>query len=466
MTTRRSMLNAVSMRFSHVLIATFVVGAMLPFAWGQDPPQYDVLPLHKEKGRDIANWNDLNSVFMRDEMAAILAMLDNGQIDQARFDKFFNDIVFPIFTHEPNFKHDRVSVAKTRQRGFKEKFVGQARNQAAKDKLFDLTLKKMEQIATGNFHPWARINAAIMVAELNESEPNGPPLKKALPPLMKWASDPQLPDIVRIPAMRGLVHHASTPNALAAQDRPKLQAAMLVIAKQHTATPEQSLDGHEWIMRRSIDVLAALGDPGAKNAVIDELLKIVDDEAAPRSARAGAAKASAKILVKPPKDFDAEGYAKSLGKLAVAAYKAELADAASNRQPIAAARLKQQLAEIRTGLASENGKSTAAIFTTEVLKKFATDSIAQLDAMIKACDTPPDFEGQQKALSDPNSIPNVPYDLQQTIAKAISTAGGGLEAVLQAGPGGNAAPAVGPAEGPAGPLPATPVKPAPVVAPK
>ena len=80
----------------------------------------------------------------------------------------------------------------------------------------------------------------------------------------------------------------------------------------------------------------------------------------------------------------------------------------------------------------------------------------------------PSHDGQQKALSDPNSIPNVPYDLQQTIAKAISTAGAALEAVLQAGPGGNVPPAGGPAEPPGvgPPPPGGAVKPAPVVAPK
>jgi hypothetical protein len=471
MNSRRSMRTAVSKPYLCVFIATSVVGAMLPCAWGQDAPQYETLPLHKVGNKNLVAIGQLRT-FVGPELDNVMRMLDTGPNDAAAFDTFFNDIVFPMFTHQEAFKDQtptqRNTPARMRQI-FKKELMAKANSAAAKERLIELTLKKMEQIAAGNFHPWARANAVLMIAELNDREP-GPPVRKAYPILFKWATDQKMPDVVRVPAMHGLLRHAMTANAIAADERPKLLTAMLVIAKQHTATPEQSLDGHEWIMRRSIDIIAALGTPGDKNVVIDELLKIVDDEAAPRPARADAAAALARINFTPAKDFDVEGYAKSLCKLAVTAYKAELAEAASNRQPIAADRLKQQLAEIRKGLANPDGKSTATIFTAEVPKKFAADIIAQLDAMIKACDTQPDYEGQQKALSDPtNSVPGVPYDLQQTIAKAISTAGGALEAVLQAGPGGNVPPADGPADQIPGvdpPPPGGPVKPAPVVAPK
>jgi hypothetical protein len=470
MNPRRSRRTRASLPYLHVSIATLVVGAMLSLAQGQEAPQYETLPLYKVNNKSLTSMGQLRT-FVGTENDDVLKMLDAGPNDAAAFDKFFNEIIFPMFTHQEAFKDptpaQRNTPARMRQQ-FRKDYVAKARSTAAKDRLMDLTLQKMQQIAGGNFHPWVRANAVFMIGELNDGEP-GPPLKKAYPILFTWATDPKMPDVVRISAFRDLARHAITPNAMVAEERPKLVAAMLVIAKQHTATPEQSLDGHEWIMRRSIDILAALGEPGDKNVVFDELLKIVDDEAAPRPARADAAAALAKIRFTPPKEFDVEGYAKSLGKLAVAAYKAELAEATSNRQPIAAARLKQQLAEIRKGLASADGKGTATIFTTDVLKKFAVDIITQLDAMIKACDTPLDFDGQQKALSDPNYVPNVPYDLQQTIAKAISTTGAALEAVLQAGAGGNVPPAGGPTDGIPGvdPPPAGgAVKPAPVVAPK
>ncbi|MCC7084201.1 MAG: hypothetical protein IT427_04250 [Pirellulales bacterium] len=430
-------------RLSRGLIAIVaVVGACLPLT-AQDAPQYDVLPLGKNsKGNVIANWNDMRT-FARDDYQAIEAMLAGGIADQAAFDKFFNELIFPMFTHEPNFKHPSVSVAKVRQRGIRGDFLTAARNAAAKEQLLVLILNKMQQIAAGNFHPWARANAVLLIAELNESEPNGPPLKRALQILLKWSTDPQMVDAVRVPAFHGLERHAVA--GIDANQRPQVVKAMLDIVKQHTAADHQSLEGHEWIMRRAIDVLGAIGEPGEQGAVYNELVKVVEDEAAPRSARATAAEMLVKIRFVPPKDYDAEGLATSLGKFAVEAYKAELAEAASKRQEIAVVRLKQQLEAVRTAIAGgKDKKGVAAMLATDAQKKYAGDLVAQIDVLNKACDEPRGFFNPLESQNDPNYVPGVPFDTQAPIAKAISTAGGRLQAILQAGAGGNELPATPP----------------------
>jgi hypothetical protein len=440
-----------SVRCAKMLVAVCLVACFTSTLHGQ--ANYEVLPLHKINNKEISNWNELSS-FMREESKSIGGMLEGGNVNQAAFDGFFNDVVFPMFTHEKNYDHPSVSTAKTRQK-FKALIVAKAKNPAAKERLFDLTLAKMDQIATGNFDPRARINAVLMVAELNDPEP-GPPLKKGLPYLVKWSADPKMVDVVRVPAFRGVLRHAATPNAIDAAQRSALVKSMLAIVKQHTASAEQSLEGHEWTLRRAVDVLAVLGEPGDKGAVYTELVALVEDEAAPRSARGTAAAALAKIRFTPPKDFDAESVAKALGKLAVSSYKAELAEAKAKHRPIAVDRLKQQLAEVRTGLVGADGKSSVgAMLKTDAQKKFAADLIAQTETLAKACDTkraePPDPLIAQQT---PGYVPGVPFDTQEPIAKAISTAGGSLEGVLQAGVGGNAAPAGGlPGELPPGPAP-------------
>ncbi len=401
--------------------------------------EYETLPLYSKDKKEIGYWNDMLS-FMRDDLNAVRGMLEGSNMDQTAFDKFFNDVVFPLFTYEKNYEHPSVPTAKIRK-NFQAGFIARAKNNTAKEHLFDLTLAKMSQIAEGNFDPRARANAVIMIAELNDPEP-GPPLKKTFPVLLKWSADPKMPDVVRIPAFRGLERHALTQGGIEAAQRPAVVQAMLVIVKQHTATPEQSLEGHEWILRRATDVLAALGEPGDKGLVFNELVKLTEEESAPRAARATAAAALTKIRYVPPKDYDAESLAKTLGKLAVTVYKAELAEVTPQRQPIVVERLKQQLREVRTGLVGADGKGgIAAMLSADPQKKFVADLVTNVDNLIKACDTPaaqpPD---PLYASQNPGYVPGVPFDTQEPIAKAISTAGSGLEAVLQAGVGGNVNP--------------------------
>jgi hypothetical protein len=445
-----------------LLMAAIVVAAIPASAWAQAAAQYDELPPFKKDGtREITTWSQVN-VAMGDEKKAVEGMLAGAAMDQAKFETFFNDVVFPLFTMKKNFGDKNYPPAKIRL-AFKKDFIGKATSRAAKEKVIDLTLAKMEQIANGNYLPWARANAVLMIAELNESEP-GPPAKKAMPILLKWSADRTTPDIVRAPAIRGLERHAAAQGGIDPAQRPAVTKAMLDIVKQHTAAADQSLEGHEWIMRRAIDVLAALGEPGENGTVYGELVKVVEDEAAPRPARGTAAAALAKVRFTPPKDYDAEGLVKTLGKFAVTTYKAEAAEAASKRQLIVPRRIKQQLGEVRTALVGVDGKSSLiAMFSAEPQKKFVTDLVAQIDALMKICDKEPELPPDPAtAASDPNYVPGVPFDTQKTLKKELTDFGGALEAVLQAGVGGNPAP---PAAVP-GDVPLDiPAKPAPVSTP-
>lgn len=448
-----------------LLVAALIATAMPTAAWAQAAAQFEELPPFKKDGtREITTWSQVN-VAMGEDKKAVEGMLGGAALDQAKFDAFFNDIVFPLFTIKKNFGDKNYPPPKMRQ-SFKKDFVSRATNRAAKERLIDLTLAKMEQIGNGNYLPWARANAALMVAELNENEPNVP-AKKALPMLLKWSSDRATPDIVRVPALRGLERHAAAQGGIDPSQRPAVTKAMLDIVKQHTAAPEQSLDGHEWMLRRAIDVLGAIGEAGDNGVVYAELVNVIEDESAPRAARATAADALSKIRFTPPKDYDVEGLVKTLGKFAVGIYKAEMADASSTRQPIAPKRIKQQLGHVRSGLVGADGKSGILLMASaEPLKKFIADLVVQIDALMKICDKEPDLPPDPvTAAADPNYVPGVPFDSQKTLKKDLTDFGGALEAVLQAGVGGNVPPADAPGPGDV-PLPGpAPGAPRPVSAP-
>jgi hypothetical protein len=411
--------------------------------------EYDELPFYQLNGKSLQNYNLLRTSVPQQK--SVEKMLRGEEPLNAQvFETYFKTAVFPLFAQSkavkigerqvsPLIKSPNFLPPADMRTAFQRDYLKIAKDARARDLLADLTIASMEQIADGNFHPACRANAVMMIASL--TEPTGPPLKKAFPSLFRRATSDKSIDVVRIPALQGLLRHAVA--GIDPAQRPAVIKAMLAIATQHTATPQQSLEGHDWILRRSIDVLGAIGEPGDKGAVFNELVKLVEDETAPRSARALAAETLPKVHVTPPKDYDAEGLAKSLAKLAVETYKGELAEASSKRRPIVVDRLKEQIGKVRDGLVGVDGKGgIGTLLTAEPQKKFAADIVSHIETLTKACDTPaavpPDFNNPQVVQT---TLPGVPFDTQEPIAKAIGQAGGGLEAVLQAGVGGSVAPA-------------------------
>jgi hypothetical protein len=77
------------------------------------------------------------------------------------------------------------------------------------DQLNKLTLKKMTDVASQNYHPAVRYQAISMIADLHETEPQGRsagvPLPAALPVLLLAAKSPTVPYEVRIAALAGVV---------------------------------------------------------------------------------------------------------------------------------------------------------------------------------------------------------------------------------------------------------------------
>src|SRR5262249_34774588 len=133
-----------------------------------------------------------------------------------------------------------------------------------------VTLEFMDRAANDNYHPVVRVNAMLMIADLNETDPNGAPWKKALPALLKAAKDPNMIDAVRIEALRGLVRHAK--GGISPDIRGQVTSAMLAILDKHTPPSGRSQDAHDWICWRAIDVLVALGDAGPNNAVTQSMI--------------------------------------------------------------------------------------------------------------------------------------------------------------------------------------------------
>jgi hypothetical protein len=397
---------------------------------------YEQLPLAQDQtGKLIRTWTMLGTT---NESKAVVDMLsNNAALDNAAFDKFFNTMLFPLFTQWQDIKAGSktysplidsaaiFSPSKMRTR-FKSDYASKGTNSGAHEHLNQLALAAMERIANGNFHPICRYNAMALIADLNESDPNGPPYKKALPVLLKTATAPNSIVQVRLPAMRGLERHATV--GIDPESRGQVITAMLGILKQHTPPEGRDKVDHDWTTRRAIDVLSAIGEPGTGGAVVTELLAAINDGAASLPIRCAAAAALPKVKLNPQQAGNSAQLVKTLGKLAVEASKSELATAKANNSRIPVDEIKMRLDQVRQGLNSMASVADVAPTVTQLL--------GQIDSLVRACDTDPAKPPPPTLLNAAGGGPTIPLDTQAPIAKAIAAAGDSLENTLN---GGNAA---------------------------
>ncbi len=108
---------------------------------------------------------------------------------EEEFKSYFTTIVFPQFTLKENIYSVRtkdklkntVCELPSMRQHFRRLFMGREHSNAqARGKLNELTLYYMAGIANGEFHPLARYNAMLLIADLNEDEATEKPYRSAL----------------------------------------------------------------------------------------------------------------------------------------------------------------------------------------------------------------------------------------------------------------------------------------------
>jgi hypothetical protein len=439
--------DAREFRLSSLALAAFVVVAIGGRASAQD---YEELPLYQDpNGKPVQSWSGLSGPPTRDKTDAIVKMLSGeSPMAQADFDQYFNEIVFPLFTQWKIVKYNGrdtspmveglggVNTATMRSR-FKSNFAKNATNSAVHEHLNELTLEKMKQIATGNFHPILRANAVMMIAELNDTDPNGPAWKKALPVLVSLATAKDAIDPVRVSAWRGLVRQAQA-GADSSGRTQLISAALQALADRNNVSGGQ--DARDWISRRAIDVLAVLNDSDANSTIAKALLETLNDVSTSLTIRTAAAEALAKMKFHPPADFNATALAKTLGKIAIEDYKSELAQNAKQK-PMIVDRLKQQLMQVKLGLVGTDGNGGVhAMSPAADTQQYINSLLPSIEGLIAACNVPL-LDPPAPSTGVGNTVVVIPIDRQKNIAEALSTAGTTLEAAVTRGEG--AAPAEG-----------------------
>lgn len=194
--------------------------------------------------------------------------------------------------------------------------------------------------SANNFHPAVRYNAMLAIGDLNEAEAGTRigPMRLAVPDPMSDAFDVLVTtfrsrdqiDAVRIAAQVGLLRHAKLDFARPPARRMTQENRTLLVGTMYqflrsAAPTTRSPEGHTWMQRRAIEIIAALDAVGERPEVVDELQRIVADESAPRSLRCTAAEALGRWLPDSRVRFDPKTLSTNLGRIGVEAFETELA---------------------------------------------------------------------------------------------------------------------------------------------
>ena len=218
-------------------------------------------------------------------------------------------------------------------------YTASRNNVLTHDYLVELTLQKMQEIVEGNYHPAVRFNAMLTIGRLNSVEAFDPttgarvvplPSRQALGYLVNQLQVPNQMDALQLAAWIGILRHTtldryhSPQNQIPVEGKDIIRGLATGLIQQQDPPPGRSPQGHIWLQRRGIDVLAMLGtDPDAQ--VLSAIEAFAADDNSPMSLRLTAARSLANFKYDAQTTIAAIPAAHTLGALAARACRNEIA---------------------------------------------------------------------------------------------------------------------------------------------
>lgn len=206
----------------------------------------------------------------------MISMAQKGQVtDQKAFDEYYKAVIaqftqpdqFPEgFDHRKNIRRDaRLSYSRP--------------NKQFHTALNQLLLSTLRPLVTDSqYHPAARFNWMLIIADLNQAElvpgNNAPevPLPEALPLLVSVQGDDSQTDSVRLAALIGLDRHAAA-GGIGADAQQSLVPNLQKIVNQRRPPAGRDAEVHAWFQERAKAILEKLGvevaTPAAAPAAAD-----------------------------------------------------------------------------------------------------------------------------------------------------------------------------------------------------
>jgi hypothetical protein len=183
---------------------------------------------------------------------------------------------------------------------------GAATDKSGLETVNKILLAKMQELVENEkATPLARYNAMLVIGDLNAVETNNvgvgdaKAMPEAAPVLLKALADPDMVDAVKVASLVGLLRHAELGIA-DKQVEKQVAAELLKLVQQETPEASgRSADGHIWMRRRAMEILATLQSaPGSAHnpkEFAEALQKILANKDNPLPFRADAALALGRI---------------------------------------------------------------------------------------------------------------------------------------------------------------------------
>lgn len=498
-----------------------------PFAAAQIDPtaKYDVVPIHPDydtrmpegidartdpEGYRAAVSKRTNATRRRGEAEKMIrdVLLGTVPLSQAseQFRFFFEQVVFAEMTQTDEASLQELP--KRRERFLANYLQRKDVRQEPHDELLQITRRAMLGIATGNYHPAVRLNAILILGELNAEEPvltgsqKRPPrpLPAALGDLVRLYRDANLPDSLRAAAMVGILRHASLDGQRREDERMELAIRYAIIddmlklidqkeppqvvLKPGAPPGQRSIEGHQWMRRRAIEILGALRDGGADDNVTKKLLTIINDKSEPLLTRCTAAEAFGQLNFLKPKEVDVAQAGQQIARLFLQAAQSEVSQLQSElqrRRLQAAIKAKVPVEQLAAQIKLEPYRLTASrrllkYYFQSALKSLGEDEksglrryAAEEPAKTLLTNLADAFQQLLKSTEKTRDERDLPWSVDMIVTKmsgrlnqlekTLATVAAGAAPSADVPPAGPAPTA--PAPGPAPPGPATPSPPAP-----
>ena len=327
----------------------------------QPPPQESPAPLRPNIGTKPYLTVEVHEDLRR-ERNNVMAMLRNrkfeGEEEEKVFEAYYRQYFLPRWTQPEHLASLPLFRRELRNN------LQVARSGPPHSRLQQVVIDYLGRMASANVHPAARVNAMLMIGELNEEEPvragDAPtPLPATLPVLLKTLDDDRQIDPVKVAALVGIVRHAQfgqrTPESTAA-----IQRAMIRLANSPGA-PARSAEGHAWMRAQAARTLGLLGSVGENAAVARLLAALVADDQLEMLVRCHAAAALGQLNYAGAAGLNVAQVVAALGRLAADAVRADTDSFDDTPDSFSRRRLKARLVAVQHGLVGDDEERVRGI---------------------------------------------------------------------------------------------------------
>jgi hypothetical protein len=248
------------------------------------------------------------------------SMRSGGAFDAAARG-FFEEIALPQLAVEAN----QSTIAAVRKR-MRDVLLGEIANEKSAEEATKTFASFMESLASKeDADPVVRVNAMLLIGELQSQGPGRKPWQPAAATLVQAAANTDLPKALRIAACVGLAKHVEATKGVA-EEQQRLAAvagpAIMAILKE-PITP-QSLVENDWMVSRCLSMLSLLGPMPPDTAA--EVARLLGESNRSINVRVRAAAALAAVAG-PASNVDGASLIKSIRELAVTSLERDTAAA-------------------------------------------------------------------------------------------------------------------------------------------